>query len=151
MPPGKSPGLFVLNVNVYLESTCQPFGNSPAFVILLRQNKSPNKTICTCGSHPPRWPPSLPLGIHTLIWFPSTLCQLVCVTNGRWQKSYLSLPRLGYKSHSGFYLGGSLCFSLGSFVLGEASCHVRSNCTERLREGRAEGSWLKEILQPSQA
>ena len=54
-----SSGPFVLKASVHLESICQPFGNSPAFIILLRWNKRPNKTICTCGSHAPRWAPIL--------------------------------------------------------------------------------------------
>ena len=54
-----SSGLFVLKASVYLESICQPFGNPLAFIILLRWNKRPNKTVCTCGSHAPRWAPIL--------------------------------------------------------------------------------------------
>ena len=54
-----SSGLFVLKANVYLESICQPFGNSSAFIILLRWNKRPNKIICICGSHAAKWAPVL--------------------------------------------------------------------------------------------
>ena len=91
-------------------------------------------------------PQSLPLGTHTLLHFPCTLCQSVSVTNGGWQKWYLSLPRLGYKSHmhaESLWLCLTLCNRMGCSPPG-SSVHVilQCSCLENPRDG---GAWWAAI------
>lgn len=135
---------FALNANVYLKSSCQPVGNSPAFVTLWGQNKRPSTKMCQPQIKVAR---ESCLMVFTLSCGPLPQCaSWPLLAELRWLTSQVRL----YKAQwlSSWWL--ALVFSWSACSGGSPLPCQELPCGE-VHEGGIEASCLKEILQPSSA